>query len=104
MLRAYRCRRCGHVFRPRRLQCPKCRGMELEEMALRRGKLVSYTLIYATRPGYEPPLTIGLAEFENGVKLLAQLDIEDPELGMEVVPVNSGTSNEGEPFIRLKRA
>ena len=104
MLRAYKCRRCGHVFRPRRIRCPKCREMELEEITLTRGKLISYTVIHATRSGYKPPLTIGLAEFENGAKLLAQLDIEDPEPGMEVVPVNSGTRDGGEPFIRLRRA
>ncbi|MCS7126632.1 MAG: zinc ribbon domain-containing protein [Aigarchaeota archaeon] len=103
MLKAYRCKNCGTVFRPRRLRCINCKSREFEEITLNHGKLVSYTLIYATREGYQAPVKIGLAEFEQGVKFLAQLDCENPEIGMEVIAVNTVNKDNGNNLLILRK-
>lgn len=103
MLKAYRCKNCGTVFRPLRYRCLKCKSRDFEELYLNHGRLVSYTIIYATREGFKAPVRIGLAEFEHGVKLLAQLDCDNPEVGMQVVAVNADNNeNSGNRLILRK--
>jgi len=106
---AYRCKRCGDSSLPRRVRCRRCRGREFEEVELGVGKLLTFTKVTATRPGYPSPLTLGLAEFEDGVKLLAQIHDPSPEVGMEVLPAKTnslktdGTRTEGFILTRAKQ-
>lgn len=85
-LTAYRCTGCGHTSLPRRARCRRCGAREVEEVELRRGKLLTFSRVAVTRPGYPSPLTLGLAEFEHGVKLVARIDDPSPQLDMEVRP------------------
>ena len=85
-LPAYRCTGCGTVSQPRRARCRQCGRSDVEQVELRRGKLLTFTRVTATRPGYPSPMILGLAEFEYGVKLVAQVDDASPELEMEVRP------------------
>ena len=83
-LPAYRCTGCGTVSQPRRARCRQCGRSDVEQVELRRGKLLTFTRVTATRPGYPSPMILGLAEFEYGVKLVARVDDPCPELEMEV--------------------
>ena len=85
-LSAYRCTGCGTVSQPRRARCRQCGRTDVEQVELRRGKLLTFTRVTATRPGYPSPMILCLAEFEYGVKLVAQVDDASPELEMEVRP------------------
>src|SRR5437870_11978773 len=84
-LPAYRCTGCGTVSQPRRARCRQCGRTDVEQVELRRGKLLTFTRVTATRPGYPSPMILCLAEFEYGVKLVAQVDDSSPELEMEVL-------------------
>src|SRR5207249_743318 len=72
-LPAYRCTGCGTVSQPRRARCRQCGRSDVEQVELRRGKLLTFTRVTATRPGYPSPMILGLAEFEYGVKLVARV-------------------------------
>ncbi|MEN2974935.1 MAG: OB-fold domain-containing protein [Candidatus Caldarchaeales archaeon] len=103
MLKAYRCKNCGAVFRPSRVRCIRCKSIDFEEVGLNRGRLVSYTIIYATREGYQAPVKIGLAEFDHDVKVLALLDCDNPEIGMEVVAEDTNDKDGGKKIFILRK-
>ncbi len=86
---AYRCQGCGHTSTIKRLRCSKCRGRDFAEVKLEKGVLTTYTVMNVVRPGYAKPLTIGLADFGEGVKALAQLAINNPRVGMKVKPAQA---------------
>ncbi|MBI3022119.1 MAG: hypothetical protein HYY68_00145 [Thaumarchaeota archaeon] len=46
---------------------------------------MTFTRLNATRPGFPKPLTLAIAEFENGVKVLAKLDGGEASIGMKVM-------------------
>ena len=82
-MHAHLCSSCGAIYKSRRIRC-RCGSTSLQSFELRRGRLLTFTVVNATRPGYPRPTRLGLAEFEGGVKALAQLDDEKPEPGMPV--------------------
>jgi uncharacterized protein len=86
---AYRCRRCGTPHYPFRMVCKGCRQndfFEFDPVPLpRAGKLLTFTRVHNLPGQYDvPSLTLGIVELENGLRMLGQLDIDEPALGMEV--------------------
>jgi len=89
-LEAGKCTKCGKIVFPYRLICPECGHREFEKVILPdTGKLVTYSIIRVAPSQFtdQAPYAIGIAELENGVKLLAQItdcDVEKIKVGMEV--------------------
>jgi uncharacterized protein len=86
---AYRCRRCGTLHYPFRMVCKGCRQndfFEFDPVPLpRAGKLLTFTRVHNLPGQYDvPSLTLGIVELENGLRMLGQLDVDEPALGMEV--------------------
>lgn len=86
---AYRCRRCGTLHYPFRMVCKGCRQndfFEFDPVPLpKAGKLLTFTRVHNLPGQYDvPSLTLGIVELENGLRMLGQLDIDEPALGMEV--------------------
>jgi uncharacterized OB-fold protein len=84
---AYKCIACGELHHPRHVVCRKCGNRKFEEVVL-EGKvtLVTYTKVYNLPEGYmKPYLGFGIAKFENGLVVSGQLDVENPEMGMELM-------------------
>jgi len=85
-----RCRQCGKSFFPSKVQCPKCSGKELEEIALSsRGKLYTYTVIHQAPPGYpgKVPYVVGKVQLPEGERILAPIVQAEPSqlrVGMEM--------------------
>jgi len=83
-----KCQVCGNVFYPYQSICPSCGSSRIERIVSRgHGKLITYTIIYQAREGYEKalPMPIGLIELDEGVKILAPLtDAENIKEGAEV--------------------
>jgi uncharacterized OB-fold protein len=51
----------------------------------KKGKLLTFTTVYNLPAQYEvATLGLGIVELENGMRMLGQLDIEEPTIGMEV--------------------
>ncbi len=49
------------------------------------GKLLTFTRVYNLPAQYEvATLGLGIVELENGMRMLGQLEIDDPEIGMAV--------------------
>lgn len=75
---AHQCKKCGKVHYPFHDRCLKCKNREFEEIRPQgNARLLTFTQIFNLPWGYDERfLTIGLAEFENGVRAMGQIKIE----------------------------
>jgi uncharacterized OB-fold protein/acyl dehydratase len=98
-IRIQRCGSCGKLRHPPRPRCAACGSYEYGTVAAAgTGTLHSYVVAHhPPMPGFTYPLAVGLVELTEGVRLVAELDI-DPrhlEIGMplegEVVHLPDGS-------------
>ena len=89
---ATRCRKCGGSYFPPKADCPKCLSSDVEWFEIKgNGKLVSFALVNYGPTGFEAdsPYILALAEFGEGIQILARLsrDIEEKDIkvGMSLV-------------------
>lgn len=87
---AYRCQKCATVHYPFRMRCKECGENDLfgfDPVPLPpQGTLITFTHVHNLPAEYEVErLGLGIVELENGVRVLGQLDIDHPSLGMAVV-------------------
>jgi hypothetical protein len=82
----HKCQSCGYVTYPSHFRCLHCGGREFEEIEPgEKGTLVTYTEIFNLPWGIdERSRTIGIVEFENGVKAMGQIKAENPKIGMKL--------------------
>ncbi len=85
-----KCLSCGaRYYPPRNSSCIKCGGELVDVELPRRGKLLSYTVIYQA-PGiyrFASPYIVGFIELEDGTRLFAMLtdvELDEVKVGMEV--------------------
>jgi uncharacterized OB-fold protein len=71
---AYKCKKCGKLHYPFHDRCLDCKGREFEKVKPQgEVKLLTFTRIYNLPWGFDQRyLTIGVAEFENGVRAMAR--------------------------------
>jgi uncharacterized OB-fold protein len=74
---------------PMRMVCKGCKKndfFEFDPVPLpKTGKLLTFTKVYNLPAQYEvATLGLGIVELENGMRMLGQLEIEDPKIGMAV--------------------
>ena len=86
---AYRCRLCDTMHYPFKMVCSGCKQndfFEFDTVALpKTGTLMTHTTVYNLPAQYEvATLGLGIVELENGMRMLGQLDIDDPKTGMTV--------------------
>jgi hypothetical protein len=86
---AYKCRLCGTMHYPFRMVCKGCKQndfFEFDTVPLpKTGKLVTFTTVYNLPAQYEvATLGLGIVELENGMRMLGQIEIESPKIGMAV--------------------
>jgi len=88
-LTGVKCNRCGKIAYPSRPVCLRCKGREFTEIAIGgKGKLVTFTYLYAVPEGItQLPLTLGIVEFENGVRVTGQIESKNVAIGDELIPV-----------------
>jgi uncharacterized OB-fold protein len=89
---ATRCRKCGGSYFPPKADCPRCLSSDVEWFEIKgKGKLASYTRVNYGPTGFEndAPYILALAEFGEGIQILARLsrDIEEKDIkvGMSLV-------------------
>lgn len=84
------CKECGEKYFPPRADCIKCMGDTVEWIEYSgRGKLHSYTRIYAAPKGFDDisPYMLGVVDLEEGGRLIAWIEgISESEIkiGMPV--------------------
>lgn len=86
----YKCRKCGYINYPFRMVCKKCKKNDIEEfdpvVLPKNGKLLTFTRLHTLPMDFDvPSLLLGIVELENGTRMTGQLDMENPEIGMNVV-------------------
>jgi len=69
--------------------CKKCKKndfFEFEPVPLpKKGKLLTFTDVYTLPPAFSvEKLPLGIVELENGMRILGQLRIPQPKIGMKV--------------------
>jgi uncharacterized OB-fold protein len=88
---AYKCKNCGKIHYPYHDRCLACKGRNFE-MVKPQGdvRLLTFTRIYNLPWGFDQRyLTIGIAEFENGVRAMGQINVDESvplETGMTMKP------------------
>jgi len=90
-----RCKKCGTIFSPPKIDCSECLSSEVEWVEVKgKGKLISYTTLQFAPTGFEDdlPYALGLVEFDEGLRIFGRLskDIPQEELrvGLEVKPAS----------------
>jgi uncharacterized OB-fold protein len=86
------CKKCGTKFFPPRADCSVCFSKDMDWFVMpQKGKLETFTTATYAPSGFEgdPPYTMGVVDFGNGLKLFARLDkalkVENVKVGMDVV-------------------
>ncbi len=82
-----RCRECGGRFYPKEEMCPACiKEGTLETIAVEgKGKLVAFTKVRRSPPGFDSPYAIASVKLDDGPVLIAQLqDWQDIELKIDM--------------------
>ncbi len=75
---AYKCRHCGRVHYPFHDRCLDCKGREFDPIKPEGDvRLLAYTAIFNLPWGFDQRfLMLGVAEFENKVKAMGQIDAD----------------------------
>lgn len=84
-----RCKNDGKFYFPPRADCLDCRKSDMEWVPIEsRARLVTFTQVFFGPPAFEQstPYTLGLAEFENGLRVFAPIskDLDRDELKPEM--------------------
>jgi len=86
-----KCQQCGKAFFPPKADCPRCVSSNVEWLEISSiGTLLAFTVVNYGPSGFEndTPYTLGIAEFEEGVKVLGRvskaISPEDIKVGMRV--------------------
>ena len=85
------CKNCGNRYFPPRADCSVCFSKDMDWFDMpQNGKLETFTTATYAPAGFEgdPPYTMGVVDFGNGLKLFARLakalKPEDVKVGMDV--------------------
>jgi uncharacterized protein len=85
------CKKCGAKFFPPRADCASCLSKDMDWFQMpTKGTLETFTTAYYAPFGFEadPPYTMGVVDFGDGMKLFARLTkeikVEDIQAGMAV--------------------
>ena len=96
-----KCKKCGKVFFPPKSDCPNCISSDVEWFEISGiGTLLTFTVVHYGPSGFEndTPYILGIAEFEEGVKIFARISKvispDDIEVGMRVKLTPVKLSNE----------
>jgi uncharacterized OB-fold protein len=93
---ASRCKKCGVLHFPPRLDCPSCIDSDVEWVEITSpGKLVAYSIVNYGPAGFEDdaPYTIAIGDFGDGLRMFSRLSkdvrAEDikPGMSLKVVTV-----------------
>lgn len=85
-INGYKCKKCGELHYPNRTLCRKCGFNEFDIEPLPTcGKLVTFTHLYTLAVDFDrAKISLGIVELTNGIRLIGQLDINKPRIGMNV--------------------
>ena len=71
---ASRCKSCGRVFFPNRDFCTECYSTDMEDVKLKDAQIHVFSVVYIGVKGFPTPYILAWVTFEEGVRIVAQLD------------------------------
>ena len=76
---AYKCKKCGKLHYPFHDRCLACKGRDFDKVKPQGdARLLTFTRIFNLPWGFDQRyLTIGVVEFENGVKAMGQIQADE---------------------------
>lgn len=76
---AFKCKKCGKIHYPFHDRCLACKGRDFEAIKpAGNARLLTFSRIYNLPWGFDQRyLTIGIAEFENGVRAMGQIKVDE---------------------------
>jgi len=99
----FKCPKCGQLHYPAPARCKKCGYRRYPEQDVEpywqkkeytfwqkiplkgKCKLLSYTRLWSLPPGFpQQYIDFGLVEFENGIRAIGHLLVDNPQLNMEL--------------------
>jgi len=83
---AYVCKGCGAVAYPEHRCCRACGKTRFDLVPLEgKATLLTFTRVYNLSLAFEERyITLGIVEFESGVRALGRLAVDEPEIGMKL--------------------
>jgi uncharacterized OB-fold protein len=76
-----RCTSCDETYFPEQAVCGRCGGTSTEQIRLAGpARLFSYTIVHQLPSGFTAPMTVGYAELDGGVLVLAPIDATAAQL------------------------
>jgi len=98
-IKAIKCLNCGFMQHESHLRCLNCRSDDFELIeASGQCKLLTFTILTAVPKEFleEKPYSLGVVEFENGVRALGQISSkEDLEIGMNLRTISRTIQMDG---------
>ena len=92
-----KCQKCDFLQHSSHIRCLNCKHEEFDKViATGNAKLLNYTILKAPPAEFRdrPYYTLGVLEFENGIKVLGQIDSKDQvKIGIKMRPVYGKISN-----------
>jgi len=86
-----KCNNCGFLQHPSHLRCLKCKYDKFEKIvAIGNAKLLTFTILKAPPAEFrdKSSYALGVVEFENGIKALGQITLQDRlKVGMKLKPI-----------------
>ena len=100
-LEALKCDQCGNLAYPKRIVCLNCKGRAFTPVDITgEGMVLTFTHLYAPPEGIaQTPLTLGVVEFKNGIKIIGQIEDREVKTGDNVFPVWGPLRKKGESEI-----
>jgi scaffold protein (connect acetoacetyl-CoA thiolase and HMG-CoA synthase) len=88
---AYKCKKCGKLHFPFHDRCLVCKNREFDQVKPQgNARVLTFTRIYNLPWGFDQRyLTIGVVEFENGVRAMGQINVDEKynlKTGMVMTP------------------
>lgn len=86
-LRLQQCDACGHYQFYPRLMCSHCGAQDLTwQRASGRGRVASFTIVRrGISLAYTAPYVVALIDLEEGVRMMSQIQIDNPDDGRLMV-------------------
>lgn len=76
---AYKCKKCGKLHYPFHDRCLSCKNRDFDQVKpVGKAKVLTFTRIYNLPWGFDQRyLTIGVVEFENGIRAMGQINVDE---------------------------
>jgi len=85
VIAAGKCTQCGKTLFPKPSICPECLGKIEPADVEGPGKLYTYSVVHAVRPGWPSPYAIAYVDFPGDVRICGPLDLSGRQVPLDTL-------------------